>query len=78
MADAGVAAPRFVTADFTVEARRRSRELLSGPDAPTAIFAASDEMAFGVLAAARELGIEVPGRLSVIGVDGTSWRNCSS
>jgi hypothetical protein len=68
--DAGVAAPRFVTADFTVEGRAAYRELLSGPDAPTAIFAASDEMAFGVLAAARELGIEVPGRLSVIGVDG--------
>lgn len=71
MRDAGVAEPRFVAADFTVEgARRVSRELLSGPDAPTAIFAASDEMAFGVLAAARELGVEVPGRLSVIGVDG--------
>ncbi|KIC57876.1 LacI family DNA-binding transcriptional regulator [Microbacterium hominis] len=71
MRDAGVAEPRFVAADFTVEgARRVSRELLSGPDAPTAIFAASDEMAFGVLAAARELGVEVPGGLSVIGVDG--------
>lgn len=71
MADAGVGATRFVAADFTVEgARRVARELLAGPDAPTAVFAASDEMAFGVLAAARELGIEVPRQLSVVGVDG--------
>jgi len=71
MTDARVTAPRFVAADFTVDgARRVARDLLAGPDAPTAIFAASDEMAYGVLSAARELGIEVPGRLSVIGVDG--------
>lgn len=34
---------------------------------PTAIFAGSDEPAFGVLYAAQELGISVPGRLSVCG-----------
>ena len=37
---------------------------------PTAIFAASDEIAFGLLLAARELGIRVPTELSVIGIDG--------
>ncbi|MBF9337486.1 LacI family transcriptional regulator, partial [Microbacterium lacticum] len=37
---------------------------------PTAIFAASDEMAYGVLTAARDLGLRVPEDLSVIGVDG--------
>jgi DNA-binding LacI/PurR family transcriptional regulator len=31
--------------------------------------AASDEMAFGVLAAARDLGLGVPGDLSVTGLD---------
>jgi LacI family transcriptional regulator, repressor for deo operon, udp, cdd, tsx, nupC, and nupG len=45
--------------------------LLADPDdRPTAVFASSDEMAIGVLQAARELGIEVPGELSVIGIDG--------
>jgi LacI family transcriptional regulator len=36
---------------------------------PTAIFAGNDEIAFGVLEAARELGVRVPTDLSVIGVD---------
>lgn len=34
---------------------------------PTAIFAGSDEPAFGVLYAAQEMGISVPGQLSVCG-----------
>lgn len=37
---------------------------------PTAIFAASDEIAIGLIVAARELGILVPSELSVIGIDG--------
>ena len=45
-------------------------ELLSLPDPPTAIFAASDEMAFGVLAAAKARRVSVPEQLSVIGIDG--------
>ncbi|WP_123043724.1 LacI family DNA-binding transcriptional regulator [Cohnella candidum] len=35
----------------------------------TAVFAANDEMALGVFKACRELGIPVPGRLAVVGVD---------
>lgn len=37
---------------------------------PTAVFAASDEIAIGLIIAARDLGIQVPGELSVIGIDG--------
>jgi len=44
--------------------------LLSQPNRPTAIFAASDMQAVGVLEAAKELGISVPEHLSVIGFDG--------
>jgi DNA-binding LacI/PurR family transcriptional regulator len=43
--------------------------LLSRTPRPTAIFAASDEMAIGALLAARDLGVAVPGELSVIGID---------
>ena len=71
MAEAGVSAPLFVEADFTVAGgHRAAARLLDATEPPTAIFAASDEMAYGVLAAARERGIAVPGDLSVIGVDG--------
>lgn len=41
----------------------------SGTSAPTAVFAANDQMALGVLAAAQELGLRVPEDLSIIGVD---------
>ncbi|MBN9176781.1 MAG: LacI family DNA-binding transcriptional regulator [Microbacterium sp.] len=76
MADAG-AVGTFVEGDFTVEGGRRAATALLGdtggsghPRRPTAIFAASDEMAYGALTAARELGLRVPEDLSVIGVDG--------
>ncbi|WP_274362052.1 LacI family DNA-binding transcriptional regulator [Paenibacillus thermotolerans] len=48
---------------------RLAKELLLPEDRPTAIFASSDMMAFGVLDAARELGIAVPDQLSVMGYD---------
>jgi len=44
-------------------------ELLTRPDRPSAIFAASDTQAMGVLAAADRCGVSVPGELSVIGFD---------
>jgi len=46
--------------------------LLRLADPPTAIFAANDDMAAGVIRAAILLGIEVPGRLSVAGCDDIS------
>ena len=48
---------------------RAGRELLERPDRPTAVFAASDEMAIGTILAARDLGLEVPEDVSVIGID---------
>jgi DNA-binding LacI/PurR family transcriptional regulator len=50
-------------------ARAIAAELLSLPERPTAVFAASDTQAIGVLEAARKLGISVPRELSVIGFD---------
>ncbi len=51
------------------EARRLAIELLALPEPPTAIFAASDTQAMGVLEAAQGVGISVPQGLSVIGYD---------
>jgi DNA-binding LacI/PurR family transcriptional regulator len=48
---------------------RAGRELLERKDRPSAIFAASDEMAIGVIRAARDLGLRVPEDLSVVGID---------
>lgn len=44
-------------------------QLLAMPERPTAIFAGNDEMAIGVMQAARNLGLDVPGDLSIVGFD---------
>lgn len=52
------------------EGYRNTCELLKDPASrPTAIFAANDILALGIIQAARELGIQVPGELSVVGFD---------
>jgi DNA-binding LacI/PurR family transcriptional regulator len=52
--------------------RRAAATVLDRVPRPTAILAMSDELALGVLEAARELGIEVPAELSVVGFDDTA------
>lgn len=57
--------------DFTIPSGyTAAKKLLSQANRPTAILAASDEMAFGAIIAARELGIDIPGQLSIVGIDG--------
>src|SRR4051794_33160238 len=51
------------------EGHRAALALLAATPRPTAILAMSDELAVGALAAARELGLRVPGELSVVGWD---------
>lgn len=50
--------------------REAALQLLSREVRPTAIFAASDVLAIGVLEAVKTLGIAVPDELSVMGYDG--------
>lgn len=52
--------------------------LLELPQPPTGIFAANDEMALGVLEAARSRGLRVPSELSVVGFDDTEVARVSS
>jgi DNA-binding LacI/PurR family transcriptional regulator len=59
-----------VDGEFSVAGGGRAgRVLLDRPGRPSAVFAASDEMAIGVLRTARDLGLRVPEDLSVIGID---------
>ena len=50
-------------------AKEPARRLLTHRDRPTAIFAASDEMAVTTIETALELGLRVPEDLSVVGFD---------
>jgi LacI family repressor for deo operon, udp, cdd, tsx, nupC, and nupG len=55
---------------FTVDGgRAAARKLLSLPDRPTAIFAESDEMAYGALREIRDAGLRVPQDIAVVGFD---------
>ena len=53
------------------EACELGLQLLQRPHPPTAIFAASDVTAFGVMEAARAAGLRVPDELSIVGFDDT-------
>jgi DNA-binding LacI/PurR family transcriptional regulator len=72
MAEAGLPTdPAWeVVGDFTVRGGlAATRLLLEAPVRPTAVFAASDEMAVGAVHAVREAGLRVPEDISVIGID---------
>jgi LacI family repressor for deo operon, udp, cdd, tsx, nupC, and nupG len=56
--------------DFTIESGSLAGDhLLALPDRPTAIFCFNDEMAIGVLGAARRRNLAVPDDLSLVGFD---------
>ena len=66
----GLLSEHIRTGKVTVEdARRMAGELLDLPMPPRAIFAMSDLQAIGVLKAARQRRIAVPGALAVLGFD---------
>ncbi|MCB0153774.1 MAG: LacI family DNA-binding transcriptional regulator [Anaerolineae bacterium] len=60
----------FQDGNFSMEVGYRcAQKLLRLADRPTAIFAANDESAFGVIKAAHEMGLRIPDDLSVVGFD---------
>ncbi|MDG9884241.1 LacI family DNA-binding transcriptional regulator [Pseudomonas putida CSV86] len=71
LAEAGVSLPegRVVSSEFTSLGGYGAAARLLAGDRPTAIFAGNDMIGMGVLRAAAERHITVPGELSVIGFD---------
>jgi len=65
-----------VTGDFTQSSGfEAGLLLLTQPRLPTAIFAANDAMAFGVMDALKEKGFRIPGDISVVGFDDSPAAN---
>jgi LacI family transcriptional regulator len=52
---------------------RAAKDLLTREQRPTAIFVANDEMAFGVIKIAHQLGLNIPADLSLVSFDGTPF-----
>ncbi|QFZ19798.1 LacI family DNA-binding transcriptional regulator [Saccharothrix syringae] len=70
LAARGLAPARTLVSDFTAAgAVDAVRALLGADDRPTAVLLANDTMAVAALSAARRLGVDVPGELSVVGHD---------
>ncbi len=60
----------IIEGNFQIDGGRQAlQKLLEMPDRPTAVFAANDLTALGVLWEARKYGLRVPGDLSVVGLD---------
>ena len=69
---AGLPAGPLVQTRWTREGGYEAGQfLLDGDDPPTAVFASSDLLAVGLLRAAHERGVSVPGDLAVVSYDGT-------
>ncbi len=69
LAAAGIEPPPPLEGDWSPDSGYRLGQILAMIPDVTAVFAASDEMAFGVIRALRERGRAVPGDVSIVGVD---------
>jgi DNA-binding LacI/PurR family transcriptional regulator len=49
------------------------REILSAPSIPTVIFCGSDLIALGAMTALEEAGVNIPGDVSIVGIDDISF-----
>jgi DNA-binding LacI/PurR family transcriptional regulator len=68
-AEAGVAAPEPVQVDWSAESGYREGLRLVDAGLPTAVLAANDQLALGLLRAFWERGVRVPQDVSVVGFD---------
>ena len=53
----------------SADGRSAARRALAGGDRPTAVFALSDALAYGVYMACADVGLDVPGDVAVAGFD---------
>ncbi|MCK8610057.1 LacI family DNA-binding transcriptional regulator [Agromyces sp. C10] len=70
LSERGLAAPPPLEGDWTTESGYAAGRTLAGDPSVTAVFAANDQMALGVMKAFADEGRRVPEDVSVVGFDG--------
>lgn len=80
LADAGIANPEsFVRLNArTAGIERVATELITGPDAVTAVVASDSRIALAVFRAALAAGLRIPDDLSLVGFDDADWTGLTS
>jgi DNA-binding LacI/PurR family transcriptional regulator len=69
LTEAGRVVPPVLHGDWTPESGYRNGQILARMDDVTAVFASSDEMAFGIMRALLEHGLRIPEDVSIVGMD---------
>lgn len=69
LTEAGAEVPPLIPADWTAAAGYRAGQVLARMSEVTAVFAANDHLALGILRALSERGRAVPADISVVGFD---------
>ncbi|WP_345635359.1 LacI family DNA-binding transcriptional regulator [Rugosimonospora acidiphila] len=69
LAEAGVEAPPVMQADWSAASGYRAGQVLARMNEVTAVFAANDHLALGIMLALHERGRRVPDDISVVGFD---------
>ncbi|WP_401000703.1 LacI family DNA-binding transcriptional regulator [Agromyces sp. GXQ0307] len=70
LSERGLVAPPPLVGDWTTESGYVAGRALAADPRVTAVFAANDQMALGVMKALADEGVRVPGEVSVVGFDG--------
>jgi len=75
MMEAGLGKHINITSSSQIlrEVQLSARRLLTGPQRPDAIFCWTDLIALEVISVARELGLDIPNDLAVVGYDNTMF-----
>jgi LacI family transcriptional regulator len=75
MMEAGLGKHTNITSSSQIlrEVQLSARRLLTGPQRPDAIFCWTDLIALEVISVARELGLDIPNDLAVVGYDNTMF-----
>jgi LacI family transcriptional regulator len=73
LSEAGLQAPDSYYISGAIDqgfGRAALERLMRLPEPPTAVFVGADPIAFGIIAAAHSVGLQIPGDLSIIAFDG--------